>query len=38
MIRRLRAAWAELVAIGDPFAVDTDWHHDLEPQEGEHHG
>lgn len=32
MIRRLRAAWAELVAIGDPFAVDTDWH-DLDDEE-----
>lgn len=30
MIRRIRALWAELVDIGDPFAVDTDWHHDLE--------
>lgn len=26
MIRRLRTLWADLKAIGDPVAVDTDWH------------
>jgi hypothetical protein len=33
MIRRLRALWADLRDLGDPFAVDTDWHHDLETEE-----
>ncbi|GHE33254.1 hypothetical protein GCM10017673_40230 [Streptosporangium violaceochromogenes] len=33
MIRRLRTLWADLAAIGDPVAVDTDWH-DL-PQDTE---